>query len=86
MEVSEVMVSIKNGKAGLGWFPYTSNGSYRHGLGRYVSEGWERFSPYFPFEGSLNLFFSYVLFWHDRWCDDLPLRELSPALFCSSSG
>lgn len=41
-------------------------------------EGWDRFSAHFSSgigDGSI------ILFWHDRWCEESPIRELFHALF-----
>lgn len=44
---SEGVVNVKLGEVGLGWSPYSLNGSYGYGLCQYVPKGWGRFSPYF---------------------------------------
>jgi len=70
------VVTIKYGEKGFGGSPSTLTGSYGHILWRFISKSCERFSPYFSFavgDGS-------SFFWHDRWCDDAPLRELFPTL------
>ena len=45
------------------------------GLWRSISEGWETFAKHFSFvvrDGSR------ILFWHDKWIGDVPLKTLHP--------
>ena len=72
------VVATKYGEAGFGWFPSTTQGSYGYSLWRYISKEWEKFSPCFSFKVGDG---SSICFWHDRWCDDAPLRDTFPVLF-----
>ena len=49
-----------------------------YSLWRYISKGWENFSPFFSFKVGDG---SSIYFWHDPWCDDAPLRDTFPGLF-----
>ena len=52
------------------------------GLWRSISEGWETFAKHFSFvvgDGSR------ILFWHDKWIGDVPLKILYPQLFLCSA-
>jgi hypothetical protein len=40
--------------------------------------GWDVFSSHFGFDVGLG---DRVLFWHDRWCSDRPLKEIFSAFF-----
>jgi len=72
------VVATKYGEEGFGWFPSTPLGSYGYSLWRYIVKGWEKFSPFFSFKVGDG---SSIYFWHDRWCDDTPLRDMFPSLF-----
>ena len=74
------VVTTKYGVAGFGWFPSTPNGSYEYSPLRYISKGWEIFLPFFSFKVGDG---SSIYFWHDRWCDDAPLRDTF--LVCSGT-
>ena len=71
-------VATKYGEKGLGWCPSTQLGSYGYSLWRYIAKGWENFSPFFSFKVGDG---SSIYFWHDRWCDDAPLRDIFLSLF-----
>ena len=66
------MVVTKYGEAGFGWYPSTPNGSYGFSLWRYISKGWEKFSPFFSFKVGDR---SSIFFWHNHRCDGAPLRD-----------
>ena len=72
------VVASKYGVVGFGWYPSAPRGSYGFSLWRYISKGWRNFSPFFSFKVGDG---SSIYFWHDRWCDDMPLREAFPGLF-----
>jgi len=71
-------IATKYGEEGLGWFPSAHLGSYGYSLWRYIAKGWEKFSPFFSFKVGDG---SSIYFWHDRWCDDTPLRDIFLSLF-----
>jgi len=53
------VVATNYGEAGFGCFPSTPYGSYGYSLWRYISKGWEKFSPFFSFkvgDGSSDVF------------------------------
>jgi len=72
------VVVSKYGVAGFAWYPSVPSGSYGFSLWRYISKGWKKFSPFFSFKVGDG---SSVYFWHDRWCDVVPLRETFHGLF-----
>jgi len=67
------VICTKYGEEGLGWFPSRPNGPYGVSIWRFICKGWDRFFPYLSFEVGAG---STILFWHDRWCEGAPLRDL----------
>jgi hypothetical protein len=53
-------------------------GPYGVGVWKCIWRGWDNFKQYVQFEVGDG---SRVLFWHDVWCGELPLKILFPALF-----
>jgi hypothetical protein len=53
-------------------------GPYGVGVWKCIRRGWDNFKQYVQFEVGDG---SRVLFWHDVWCGELPLKILFPALF-----
>jgi len=43
-----------------------------------LHKGWERFYHHFSFEVGVG---SSLFFWHNRWCQEGPLRDLFPSLY-----
>uniref|UniRef100_A0A2N9F1I0 Reverse transcriptase domain-containing protein n=1 Tax=Fagus sylvatica TaxID=28930 RepID=A0A2N9F1I0_FAGSY len=76
------VVVAKYGLVGGGWITQPSRD--RHGccLWKSIVMGWDDFRRYTTFEVGLG---SKVLFWHDRWCIDLPLKDVYPVLYACSN-
>ena len=54
------------------------NGSYGCCLWRYISKGWESFSPHFSCEVGDG---TTISFWHNQWNEEGLLKDLFPSLF-----
>ena len=76
------VVAAKYGMEGGGWITKPSRG--RHGccLWKSIMMGWDDFRRYTIFEVGLG---TKVLFWHNRWCTDLPLKDVYTVLFACSN-
>jgi len=72
------VVRSKYGDNGLGCYPSRPKGAYRQSLWRFIHEGWGRFYQVFSFRVGVG---SSISFWHDRWCEESPLRDLFPSLY-----
>ena len=55
---------------------------YGCGLWRSISEGWKTFAKHFSVVVEDE---SCILFWHDKWIGDVPLKILYPQLFLCSA-
>jgi hypothetical protein len=53
------------------------SGPYGVGLWKHIRRGWDTFTKSVRFEVGLG---SKVLFWHDTWCDNQPLKHAFPCL------
>ena len=65
-----------------GWCSRVCRRAHGCGLWRSISEGWESFTKHLSFvvgDGSR------ILFWHDKWTGDVPLKILYPLLFLCSA-
>jgi len=62
----------------LQWYPSKPRGAYRQSFWRFIHKGWERFYHHFFPDVGVG---SSILFWHDRWCQEGPLRDLFPSLY-----
>jgi len=63
------------------WFwlvPSIARGSYGYSLRRFISKGWGKFFPHCSFEVGDG---SSIFFWHDRWCGEVPFKDLFPRLY-----
>ena len=69
------VISLKYGEGKGGWCTRACSRAHGCGLWRSTSEGWETFAKHFSFvvgDGSC------ILFWHDKWTEDVPLKILYP--------
>jgi hypothetical protein len=73
------VVAIKYGSMRGGWCSKEVEGSF--GVG--VRRGWDAFAVHVRYEVGDG---SKVLFWHDVWCGELPLKTLFPELFLIACG
>ena len=69
------VVVAKYGLEGGGWISKHSRGPHGCNLWKYISMGWDDFRRHTGLVVG-----SKVLFWHDRWCTDVPLKEISGSL------
>ena len=76
------VVVAKYGLEGGGWITKPSRGRHGCSLWKSIMMGWDDFRRHTSFEVGLG---TKVLFWHDRWCIDLPLKEMYPVLFACSN-
>ena len=72
------VICSKYGEERRGWFPSRPNGPYGVSLWRFICKRWDTFVSHLSFEVGSG---STILFWHDRWCEGAPLRDLFPSLF-----
>jgi hypothetical protein len=75
-------VVAKYGVEGGGWITKPSRDRHGCGLWKSIMRGWDDFRRYTSFEVGLG---SKVLFWHDKWCTELPLKDVYPVLFACSN-
>jgi len=71
-------IRSKYGDNGLGWYPSKPSGAYGQSLWRFIHKGWGRFFHHFSFKASVG---SSILFWHDCWSTEGPLRDSFPSLY-----
>jgi len=64
------VVRSKYADNGFGWYPSRPKGAYGQGLWRFIQ--------LFSFRVGVG---SSISFWHDRWCEEGPLRDLFPSLY-----
>ncbi len=76
------VVVAKYGLEGGGWITKPSHDRHGCSLWKSIMMGWDDFRRYTVFEVGLGM---KVLFWHDRWCIDLPLKEVYPVPFAYSN-
>ena len=73
---------MKYGEGKGGWCTRFCRRAHGCGLWRSISAGWKSFAKHLSFvvgDGSR------ILFWHDKWTRDVPLKILYPQLFMSSA-
>jgi len=77
------VVDIKYGSMMGSWGSKEVGGSFGVGEWQCIRRGWDAFAAHVRYEvgnGSL------ILFWHDVWCEDLPLKLIFPELFTIACG
>jgi hypothetical protein len=73
------VVDIKCGSMRGGWCSKEVRGPYGVGVWKCMRRGWDAFlAHHVRYEVG---YCSKVLFWHDVWCGDLPLKTLFPESF-----
>ena len=71
------VIAMKCGEGKGGWCTRACSRAHGHGLWWSISEGWETIAKHFSVvvgDGSR------ILFWHDKWTKDVPLKSLYPHL------
>ena len=76
------VVVAKYGLEGGGWITKHSRGPHGCSLWKAITMGWEIFQRHTGLAVGLG---TKVLFWHDRWCTEVPLKELYPVLYACSN-
>jgi hypothetical protein len=71
------VVDIKYGSMSGGWCSKEVGGSFGVGVWKCIRRGWDAFSAHVRYEVEDG---SRILFWHDVWCGDLPLKLIFPEL------
>jgi hypothetical protein len=72
------VVDVKYGSLRGGWCSKEVGGSYGYGVWKSIRRGWDAFAAHVRYEIGNG---SKVLFWHDVWCGEIPLKILFPDLF-----
>jgi hypothetical protein len=54
------------------------SGPFGVGLWKHTRRGWDLFARNVRFEVGLG---SKILFWHDMWCENQPLKDALPLLY-----
>ena len=76
------IIAMKYGEGKGGWCTRACSRAHGCGLWSSISEGWEPFTKHLSFvlgDGAC------ILFWHDKWTGDVPLKILYPQLFLCSA-
>uniref|UniRef100_A0A2N9GD56 Reverse transcriptase domain-containing protein n=1 Tax=Fagus sylvatica TaxID=28930 RepID=A0A2N9GD56_FAGSY len=76
------VIAEKYGVEGRGWFSKTPKGPHGCGLWKGIMSGWDFFSQKVRMIAGRG---NRILFWHDLWCGETPLKTLFPVLFSCSS-
>jgi hypothetical protein len=71
-------VDVKYDSMRGGWCSKEVGGSYGVGVWKCIRKGWAGFANHVRYEVGDG---SKVLFWHDVWCGEQPLKNLFPELF-----
>jgi hypothetical protein len=61
-----------------GWCSKEVSGTFGIGLWKHIRRGWDMFARNVRFEVGLG---SKILFWHDTWCGNQPLKHAYPSLY-----
>jgi exonuclease III len=61
-----------------GWCSKEVCGTFGVGLWKHIRRGWDMFARNVRFEVGLG---SKILFWHDTWCGNQPLKHAYPSLY-----
>ena len=72
----------KYGLEGGGWITNHSYATHGCSVWKSIRMGWADFWRHTGFEVGLG---TKVLLWHDKWCTDVALKELYPALYACSN-
>lgn len=74
----KLVISEKYGSEEGGWCTLEARGSYGVSLWKHISKGWIFFRENIKLLVGCG---SKILFWHDHWCGERPLRLEFPLLF-----
>jgi hypothetical protein len=77
------VVDSKYGRMGGGWCSKEVGGSFGFGVWKRIRRGWDAFAAHVRYEIGNG---SKVLFWHDMWCGEIPLKTFFPELFLIARG
>ena len=77
MEIGGLVVETKYQSTRGGWCSKEVGGPYGVGIWKCI-RGWAGFANHVRFEVGDG---SKVLFWHDVWCGEQPLKNIFPELF-----
>jgi hypothetical protein len=77
------VIAAKYGLEWGGWMSSNPRGTHGCSVWKGILSGWDVFQHHVELVAGLG---SRILFWHDSWCGDIPLKVMFPVLFsCSSS-
>lgn len=68
----------RHGVVAGGWCTHLVRGSHGCGVWKSIMMGWDSFAKHVSFKVGIG---SQIRLWHDRWCEDCPLKEVYPFLF-----
>jgi hypothetical protein len=77
------VVDFKYGSMRGGWCSKEVGGSYGFGVWKSIRRGWDAFATHVRYEIGNG---SKILFWHDVWCGEIPLKTLFSELFLIARG
>jgi hypothetical protein len=76
------VVDIKYGSMRGGWCSKEVGGSFGVGVWKSIRREWDAFATHVRYEVGDG---SKVLFWHDVWCEKVPLKTIFSDLFLIAS-
>jgi hypothetical protein len=73
---------VKYGLEGGGWITNHSHAAHGCSLWKSILMGWADFRRHIGFDVGCG---TKVLFWHDKWCTNLSLKDMYPVLYACSN-